>query len=190
MQTVLTACLNDKGQLWEYYSTGYQVDRAVNAENAVKLMSRGTQVAANMLEGFAAKHRRNGTPFRWIATFASIFWGMVQVAVPQSIPRLFWRHWVRVLYILDVVIIAGGIVLGHDGVAAFGWTALAITFAAHVTVNALSDFIAGRGLTRWLIAAKLLAGIVVLGLLVGGVFFYLERVPEVLAAIRDWFGRD
>lgn len=183
LQTVLTACLSDRDQLWNYYSTSYDVNRQPNAENAVRLIARGTRVTTSMLDGLAAKYRRDFKSLGWIATLASVFWGMVEVAVPNSVAHIFWRHWLKIIYILDGILIAGGIALGRPEVTTFGWGALGVTVAATLAVAVLSDFIAGEGLSRWLNAAKAVAIVIAL-VLMGAGFMYLRSIlPKVVEQV-------
>jgi hypothetical protein len=92
----------------------------------------------------------------WITRLAAVFWGIVEVAMPQSIPNLLWRHWIKVVYLLDGGFILGGAVTGNDAVTQFGWMALAITVAVHCAVGTLSAYIGKNGIV-WRIGAGLIA---------------------------------
>ena len=73
-------CLRDEGELWTFYREAYEVDRRLEPESAMRSIARATQVTARMLDGIAVKYRLAQKPFKWFATFASVFWGVVEAA--------------------------------------------------------------------------------------------------------------
>jgi patatin-related protein len=170
MESALRQCLRTPEDLRRYYKEKYEVDRHLDPENMVRLISRGTAITGNMLEGLADKYRsqRGKRMAHWIAGTGAIFWDVISVAVPQSLGNLFYRHWLSVLYVFDAIMILAGAFLDKD-MNAFGWKALGVTAAIHLTVSGLGFYISGK--KKWLRALRILLALVVLGLLIcGGIF--------------------
>src|SRR5262249_62191221 len=89
------------------------------------------------------------------------FWGLVEVATPQSAPQLFFRYWLQLVYAFAVVMIVGG-VLAKSDVQRVGWILLGGTAAVHLAALLLSDYMLRRW--GWLQPVKLWVVVCVLGL--------------------------
>lgn len=172
MQSVLQACLKDRDALWTFYKESYDVDRRVDPQQAVRSMARATRVTAQMLDSVAASYRIKKSPFAWLAMFASMFWGLVEIAVPQTLLNLLARHWFTLLYLVALGMIAGGMLVAQPAISKFGWMALAGTAGIHALAIITGFYITGRG--NWL---TLIRGILILALgalLIGGALYYYE----------------
>ena len=170
MQSALQKCLEGPEELWQYYKTDFEVNRELDAEHALRLISRATTITGNMLEGLADKYRF-GPGKRvagWIARLGTWFWGLVTVAVPQSLPNLFFRHWLGVLYIFDVLLILGGTFLAPT-IKAFAWEALGVTVALNIAVSGVGHYITSR--TGWMRLLRSLLGLVLIALIVCGALY-------------------
>lgn len=175
LQSALQACLKDREALWQYYHDSYQVDRRVDPEQSVRSMARVTRVTAQMLEAVAADYRIKKSPFTWLAILAKMFWGLVEISVPQSLFNLLGRHWFKLLYLVDIGMIAGGMLMAQPAISKFGWMALAATVGIHalaaITGFYISGLLQGRlfAFIKWLLALALAA------LLAGGGLYYYEK---------------
>jgi len=98
----------------------------------------------------------------WIARLGQLFWGLVEVAVPNSLMHLFFRHWLKVVYVFEAFLLVTSILLGADAVTKFAWTLLGLTLALTVVVLIVGDYIRGR--SRWLRALTVLV--------IAAVFFF------------------
>jgi patatin-related protein len=190
MHAVIQSCLNEKGKLWEYYSSSYTVDRDnYDREQAVRSIARATAVTGRMLQALAREHRVNERPFAWLSMFGSMFWGMVEVAVPQSLWNLLWRHWISVLYIVDLIVIGGGIALNHDYLTKFGWMALAVTIGLHITVKLVGYYIGGRANRLLWKLPKMLLGAGIAALIAGGVLFFVDLAKSRIGDLNAYHDR-
>jgi hypothetical protein len=128
-----------------------------------------------MLEGLADKYRF-GPGKRvagWIARLGTWFWSLVTVAVPQSLPNLFLRHWLAVLYIFDLLLILGGTFLDST-VKAFGWKALGVTVIVNIAVSGVGHYITSR--TGWMRLLRSLLGLILIALIVCGAVYLNEHI--------------
>lgn len=125
----------------------------------------------------------------WIARLGKLFWGLVEVAVPQSIPNLMLCHWLKLLYLFEVIIIVGGILLARPGASQFGWTALGITAGVNFLAFALGDYLVKSGKVKGfttVVGAAVIAFLALIGLLkVVGVWGLELRGAPPLALIRQ-----
>ena len=158
-ESALRECLKSPEAIWTFYKMQFEVNRRFDPENSLRLISRATNITGRMLEGLA--NQIGSDPAKraagWIARFGTIFWGMVTVAVPQSLGNLFVRHWLGLLYLLSFITIVLGIVFPGTPIKEVGWAALGIAVAFNLLLFLLGDFISGR--RGWL---RALGGLLVL----------------------------
>ncbi|HKO89335.1 MAG TPA: patatin-like protein, partial [Burkholderiales bacterium] len=174
MQSVLQACLKDRNALWDFYKASYDVDRRVDPQQAVRSMARATRVTAQMLDAVAASYRIQKSPFAWLAMFASMFWGLVEIAVPQTLLNLLARHWFTLLYLIALGMIAGGMLVAQPAISKFGWLALAGTAGIHALATITGFYITGAFKGRWFSLLKWLLTVALAALLIGGALYYYD----------------
>jgi len=152
-------------------------DRQLDAEIALRYISRSTNITGNMLEGLADLHRFDGgkRAASWVTRFGATFWNMIAVAVPQSLSSIFFRHWLGLFYLFAFVLIAVGIFVNND-VKFAGWQVLGIVVVIHVVVSGVESYMRGG---RFLRLAKAVVTFAVLTLMVFGVLALIERFGHV-----------
>jgi patatin-related protein len=165
LEKIITLSIED-GRLLDFMSTGYEVNRQLDSKLMLKSVSRATQIIGNMFEQMAHDNGLEGKRLRWIAQLGKLFWGLVEVAVPNSMLNLMATHWLHLLYLFEVMTILGGILLARSGAQQFGWTALGITAFLHVVMLLLNDKMRGRTPVRS-IAGLFVAGVLSLLLFIG-----------------------
>jgi patatin-related protein len=168
-------------------TNGRKLDRHLPPQQSLQYISRSTNIVGNMFSGLAeTKHLPAGQRFgSWLARFGTILWNVVAVAVPDNLASLFFRHWLSVLYVFDAVMILVGGVLDKD-MNAFGWKALGVTLAVHLTVLGVRFYISeadtktvaekrrpwwSRQRKHWLLWMRLIVAVPTIALLVcGGIY--------------------
>jgi patatin-related protein len=130
----------ERDELRQFMLEKYQVDRVLDPQMVVSVMARSTQVVGKMLEGMAERRDMSTQHVTWVTRLGQWFWGLVQVAVPGSLPNLFFRHWIRLLYVFEFLMLVGGFLLVNEHVQRFGMVALALTMTVHFIVRLLGDF--------------------------------------------------
>lgn len=151
-----------RADIRDYYLKHYPRRSQLEPEPALRSAARATTVVGDILGDLSANRQLNQAAV-WVTRLGRVFWGMVEVAVPQSLPNLMARYWVKLLYLFEAVLIAVG-VFAEPVIRDFGLKMLALTLAAHFSVMLLSDLITGniRGwrllkLLKWLIAILIIA---------------------------------
>jgi predicted acylesterase/phospholipase RssA len=127
-------------------------------------LARGTEITGRILEAIAKKHGLPGWG-RYLVIAGRVFWGLVEISVPRSLPSLLARYWLSLLLLIAIVLIVAGL-FGAPGVTAVGWILLALVLAIEIARFTLSRFLLGR---RWLgPLVLLLSGLVLIGIGYGG----------------------
>jgi len=131
-------------ELLDFIKTGYEVNRRLDPKPLLTSISRSTQIIGKVFENVANENQYDGNSLKWIARLGQLFWGLVEVAVPNSIKNMLWDHWLSVVYVFEFFMILAGILLSSQGAQRFGWTALGITAALNIIVLVLKDIMRGR----------------------------------------------
>jgi patatin-related protein len=134
--------------LYEYVKTEYTVNRELDPQAVLRLMSRSTQVVGKMFENLARDTQASSKGLVWVVRLGQFVWSLVEIAVPQSLMNLLFRHWVKLLYVLEVFVIAVMSLFGVQGGIRFGWMLFGITAVTHVAVLFLEDYMHPRSKPR------------------------------------------
>ncbi|HZN01475.1 MAG TPA: patatin-like protein [Pyrinomonadaceae bacterium] len=143
LESIIRGSLENQ-ELLDFIKTGYEVNRNLDPKPLLTSISRSTQIIGKVFESVANENQYDGKSLRWIARLGQLFWGLVEVAVPNSIKNMLWDHWLSVVYAFEFFTILAGIVLSSQGAQRFGWTALGITAALNLIVLVLKDIMRGR----------------------------------------------
>jgi hypothetical protein len=168
----------DTPKLLEYFrrADGYQVNMEPTPTSSASAASRATTVIGKMLRKIGddlqlSPASRAGS---WAARVGQIAWGFVEVAAPGRLPRLVFHYWLHVAYLIDVVLIVGGVLLGNTDAEKLGWTLVALTLAANTITWLLGDWFAGRTRARSIVRSVLVG--IVLALVAVGVYTVTEWI--------------
>ncbi len=163
--------LLDPAALLEVHHRAWKANDHPSREGMVRVAARATTVVGRMFNGLADRYAKAGkrlaTP---LILVGGALWGMVEVAVPRSLWQLFYRYWLRLLYLMEGFLIVGGVLLGSTVVQQFGLVTLLIT---------LSLDIAPRALAAWMYRRPLRPTLVWAGAFVLGVFLALGAFKAV-----------
>src|SRR5436190_507879 len=131
--------------LLAFIRSNYEVNRDLDQKLMLRSISRSTQIIGKMFHDMPNQHNLEGKSLARVSRLGQVFWGLVEVAVPGSLLNLLFFHWLKILYVFEVFLIVGAILLNADkAVTNFGWSALGITATINVVVLLLSDYIPGR----------------------------------------------
>lgn len=182
LENVMCNSLEDK-ELLQFITTGYEVNRKIEAKMMLRAISRSTQVIGHVFEDIANQNSLDGKSLAWIARLGQVFWGLVEVAVPNSILNLLMMHWLKVLYVLELaLLILCFLFSAPASLQNFALKIFAITLAINLAVLLLRDKM--RGKRRWLYAVVVtVVGVVVV---LAGVGFADLFGFEASTTIRGW----
>jgi len=117
-----------------------QPDREVSA----RTVARSTTIIGLMLEGIAERRRVSKEPGAIVARFGRVVWGLVELSAPQSLWRVFGRHWISLLYAIGILMAIGGYIAGTPAVAGAGLRVVGITVLLNVAVYGLNAWMRRR----------------------------------------------
>ena len=166
-QAALVTCLQDPAKIRDHFATAYEVHRDIDRETALQTLSRSSQVVGHMLDGIAKDAEVDtGKSGVWFARLSRVFWGLVQVSVPGSLAEAFFRHWLSLLYIFEVLLVVAGLAFGSAETQRTGLICFAATAALHLGAALLNEYMSrGHRRTRAVIAvlAIIVVALAVLG---------------------------
>jgi len=134
----------DNEDLLEFIRIGYEVNRKLDPKPMLRSISRSTQIIGKVFENVANANQLDGKSLAWIARLGQLFWGLVEIAVPNTIRNMLFNHWLSVIYAFEIFTVVVGLVLSSQPAQQFGWTALGITAVLNVVVLVLKDVMRGR----------------------------------------------
>jgi patatin-related protein len=172
--------LIDPRELRQYYEDNFRTQSRLEPESALRSAARATTVVGKILDSMSKSRGVNRKYSVWIIRLGQIFWGLVEVAVPRSFPDLVFRHWLKLVYFLELLLIVGSTLLLTPTVQRFALTAFAVTAAVHLAVLLLRDLIQTRN--RWFNLAKAVGAAILVLLVVIGVL----TIAAVLGADFAW----
>jgi patatin-related protein len=190
LRTLLSEKIND-ATVQDYYQRVFKVRSKLEPELTVRTLGRATTVIGKVLSGvsddYAAKAKSSapvaaiqGYLGAWLVRFGVVFTGLVEVAIPQTIPHLFFRHLLKLLYLFEVLLVVSGTIFGKPQMTQLGWTALGVTAAINAVVWWLRDFMAGRTSVQTFLGslgASFVAILILVGALkVASVLFKLQAL--------------
>ena len=197
LQAIMRNSLNDE-EFLKFVATGYEVNRKTDAKTMLRAMSRSTQVIGKVFEDIANQNALDGKSLAWIARFGQIFWGLVEVAVPGSIKNLMMMHWLKLLYVFEVLLIILAFLFSAPAALQdFTFRIFLVTVVINVAVLLLRDRM--RGKRRWLyVVVSILVAVIGIFTVVGAadLLFGLgwagkiralfEPVQAAVATVREW----
>jgi patatin-related protein len=143
LEAVIRSSLNNQ-ELMEFIKYGYEINRKLDPKPLLTSISRSTQIIGKVFEDIANANQLDGKSLAWIARLGQLFWGLVEVAVPNTLRNMLWNRWLSIVYAFELFTIVGGLLLSSQAAQQFGWTALGITVALNVLVLVLKDIMRGR----------------------------------------------
>lgn len=172
--------LIDPQKLRDYYEENFRTRSKLEPESTLRSAARATTVVGKILDSLSRKRGVNNKSSVWIVRLGQIFWSLVEVAVPRSFPDLIFRHWLKLVYFLELLLVAGSTVLLAKEVQQFALMAFGITAGVHLAVVLLRDLIESKN--RWVNLAKAIgAAILVTLIIIGGL-----SVSAMLGGSLGW----
>ncbi len=147
LNEVLGSCIEDKN-VYQYVKDSYEVDRRLEPKPMLQVISRSTKVTGNILDDIAKEQGISGNHLRWITRLGQVFWGLVEVAAPNSFWNLLFYNWLNLIYFFEILIIVTSTFLVNNEVQKFGVIALVFTILTHMTVITLTDVMKGGSQLR------------------------------------------
>lgn len=184
----MLAELIDENEVRQHYLDIFAERSKLAPEQTLRSAARATTIVGKMFSAVSADYEAGSKYVAWIARLGQIFWALVEVAVPRSLPNLIFRYWVKLLYLFEVLLIVGATLLGEKPTQKFALTAFGLTAGVHCAVAILGDIMQSRN--RWLnlikaVVISLLVGAVVLGGVSAAGIFGANGIWKALNTAHD-----
>lgn len=178
MEPALRCCVEKPDDLLQYYRDKYEVDRRLDPENSLRLISRATTITGKMFQELARQQEANKAQraTAWITRAGATFWNVIGVAVPRSLGSLFLHYWLGLAYLFAFATLLVGVFL-NERLKIAGWEMLGVVIATQLLIAALGDLIAGG--RRMIHALVVGAVILVDGLVLCGVAYLAEKFAKI-----------
>jgi patatin-related protein len=134
----------DENVLRQHYLDTFATRSRLNPESTLRITSRATTVLGKMFSALSHKRHYDLSVVGWVTRAGQVLSGLVEVAVPRSLPSLVFRYWLKLLYMFEVLLIVFATLLADPKVSQFGWNLLGLTVAVNVAVWLLSDWMSRR----------------------------------------------
>src|SRR5262249_1683583 len=134
----------DEAGLLKYMREEYEVDRQRDTVTELRLLARAAQVTGKVAEGIARKQLPTNPQVAWLSRAGLIFWGLVEVLIPDSYVRLVTTHFLKLMYLFAILLLAGGLLAGTATVWRLGLSVMVITAIVHGALLSVGDALAGR----------------------------------------------
>ncbi len=163
------AALLARDEVMRAYQRAWASDRSLAAPVAHRLIARSVIIFGRLLEGLSnAGGGVKQKAGRALALAGRVAWGLVEVAIPKSLWSVLARNWLQVLYLLEVLMLLGGLFLPGVAVAkTIGLQSLLATLGVHAVIALLN--LQYRGVRRvwWFVLVVLALAVAVLAFIGG-----------------------
>jgi hypothetical protein len=159
VKQILAESLRDKNPL-EVFKRNYKTLHDKNPRKLLEISGRASRILGFMLDDIAERHRIENASISWITRAMRFFWGFVEISMPDTVANQITHHYLKLIYLFEVLMIAGGLLFSTPAVQHMGVLALGATLAINAVVLILQDLSKGKN------RAVKLAGFVVGAILV------------------------
>lgn len=159
VKQILAESLRDKNPL-EVFKRNYKTLHDKNPRKLLEIAGRASRILGFMLDDIAERHRVENASISWITRAMRFFWGFVEISLPDTVANQITHHYLKLIYLFEVLMIAGGLLFSTPAVQHMGVLALGATLAINAVVLILQDLSKGKN------RAVKLAGFVVGAILV------------------------
>jgi len=104
-------------------------------------IARGVAVVGKLLQDLSDKYNIPGRRFTsWLITAGRLFWGIIELSVPNSVFRYLFRNWLWLLALVSLIILSLGAFLGQANMCGIGTALLGATFLCALISHACYRF--------------------------------------------------
>ncbi len=153
----------------------------LNPHRTLTDAARSVAIVGDLLGDLSDQYFRAGKKYAsMLATAGRVFWGIVELSVPQSIGSLLMRHWLKLLTTLAVLTIVFGTLFKVEAMAPFGWKLLVVILALAILRSILRQFMITA---RW--PAKMI-GAVIVAVVAGALLYVVVKYGQPLGNGLIW----
>ena len=181
----------DNAALRQRYLDIFATNSTPDPQSTLKTAARATTIMGKMFEKLADDNVKAGKKYAaWVTRVGLIFWGLVELAAPKSIWNLLFRYWLQLLYLVELILVAGGTILLMQRIQQFGLILFGLTLAVHFAVTILNDVMSRR--LKWITIGKGIVFILLVAMVAVGVFASVGIIasPAIwrrMEQVNRWF---
>jgi patatin-related protein len=186
LETALCNVLSDENKVYDFVKTSYQFPLRPDPRLMLETIGRSTQVTGEILRGIADERKIDGNKFRILARVGQLFWGLVQIAAPNTVWNMLVRQWLFLLYFFELLLIVTSWLLSNGDVEQFGIVLLLLTGSVNLAIVAMHDWMEGKRVHRLLIAIPILivSILILTGVLAIFAFFFQPTLWERINSLH------
>ncbi len=183
----------DNAVLRQHYLDIFATNSSPDPQSTLKTAARATTILGKMFEKLADDNVKAGKKYAaWVTRVGLVFWGLVELAAPKSIWNLLFRYWLQLLYLVELILVAGGTLLLLQRIQQFGLILFGLTVAIHFAVTILNDIMQRR--LKWITIGKWTVLALLVAMVTIGVFasIGLTVSPSIwrrMQQVNHWFSR-
>jgi hypothetical protein len=149
----------------EYVRRYYEVNRKLDTEASMKTGARALTITGRILEGSEKRFRAQESRMVWVTRGGRALQVLLAISTPGGLSQAMLRHWLGLLYLFEILIVAGAILFSASAARTFGLTCFGLTLALHVASLITGDLMHRKWGWLKLALGLLAAGVLVLALL-------------------------
>lgn len=181
----------DERKLRDHYLRSFDENSCLEPKGAFRNAARAATVTAKMLSGLADRYAVAGRSFFAVLTrVTTFFMWLVEAAISRSLSNLVFHHWLKLLYLFEVVLLLLGYLFVSEPVQQLAVLAFSLTVALHVAVLWLWDRLRSRNLVSGILKVFLIVMVVVLMVAgmacIANLAGFVEWAP-MFERLRGWF---
>jgi patatin-related protein len=177
----------DPGALVDYVRESYEIDKTYRPEWVLPIAARAARVIGELLQFLSTERKWRAGPSLWIMRVARVFWGIVEIAIPQSLSFAAFRYLIGIYGMAAILVLLTGFLLGQPAVTSAGWRILGVGIGAWLLVQVVHEAMSGR-VQVWRILRLLLLAFLAL-LILGGLTAGIYEAPFWIDYFRVHFLR-
>jgi patatin-related protein len=143
VKQILESSLRGNNPL-QLFALNYKSLHTQNPRKLLEVAGRASRILGNMLDDIAARHRIENASVSWITRTMRFFWGFVEISLPDTIQNQIAHHYLKLLYLFEVLMIVGGLLFSTPAVQHMGVLALGATVVLNAVVLIFQDLAKGR----------------------------------------------
>lgn len=117
----------------DHYLKKFPINKGLEPENALKNAARATTITSKLLSDIADQYQFAGKKYLSMVTKAGqIMLWLVEASMPHNMKSYITKHWLKLLYLFEVILIGSSILFTNPPVRNFAFIAIGVTLALHM----------------------------------------------------------
>lgn len=177
---ILDAPQKDTEKVLAEFSKMYKANPDLPADQNVSNATRAVQVIGKVFEDLSDKYTMLKNPAVWFTRLGMMTSGLVELTLPNSILNILARHWFKLLYIAEALLLGVSYLFGWTEIRNPIWAAILVTAAVHLATVTLNQVFKRQ--PYWFVIPYLLGG------LIAGTGYYFSQMDRDIDTLLTQLG--